>query len=253
MLLIGRLAGRDLQYRPAQAVLLLLAITAATTVLSLALALHGVAQHPYQQTRAATRGPDVVAAFGGGGPTAGPQRPGPQGPGPQATSPGLLAEASSLTGAAGVTGHGGPYPVASVVVRLGDVAVLAEAEGRDLAPAAVDQPKLTAGSWVRRDGIVLERTFAEVLGAHVGDPVTLEGRRYTVAGIAVTAASAPYPNMCFQPGGTCVADIAMACSPNACTALGETLSTGHLGLAWVTERDARLFASPAAPLGYIVD
>jgi putative ABC transport system permease protein len=53
LLLIGRLIGRDLRYRPAQAVLLL-EISAAATVLSLALALHGVTQHPFQQTRAAT-------------------------------------------------------------------------------------------------------------------------------------------------------------------------------------------------------
>ena len=72
-----------------------------------------------------------------------------------------------------------------------------EAEGRSQAPAAVDQPKLTAGTWVRPGGVVLERTFAEALGVGVGDRVTLNGRPFTVAGIAVTAASAPYPNLCY--------------------------------------------------------
>ena len=62
--LIGRLAGRDLRRRPAQAVLLLLAITAATATLTLGLVLHGVTSQPYQQTRAATDGPDVVAQLG---------------------------------------------------------------------------------------------------------------------------------------------------------------------------------------------
>ena len=61
LLLVGRLAARDLRHRPAQAVLLLLAITAATTTLTLGLVLHGVTSQPYQQTRAATNGPDVVA------------------------------------------------------------------------------------------------------------------------------------------------------------------------------------------------
>ena len=61
VLLVGRLAARDLRHRPAQAVLLLLAITAATATLTLGLALHGVTSQPYQQTRAATNGPDVVA------------------------------------------------------------------------------------------------------------------------------------------------------------------------------------------------
>jgi len=248
MLLIGRLAGRDLRYRPAQAVLLLLAITAATTVLSLALALYGVTQHPYQQTKAATRGPDVVAALGGGGPVQGPN-----GGGQQVASSNLLAQANSLLSVPGVTSHSGPYPVASVVVRLGHAAVLAEAEGRNQTPAAVDQPKLTVGSWVRPGGIVLERTFAEVLGASVGDRVTLDSRSFTVAGIAVTAASAPYPNMCFQPGGDCIADMPMSCSPSGCTAFGERLSSGNLGLAWVTEPEARALASSAAPLGYLVD
>ena len=46
---------RDLRYRPAQAVLLLLAITAATATLTLGLALHGVTSQPYQRTRAATQ------------------------------------------------------------------------------------------------------------------------------------------------------------------------------------------------------
>ncbi|MGH3410880.1 MAG: FtsX-like permease family protein, partial [Streptosporangiaceae bacterium] len=56
--LIGRLAVRDLRRRPAQAALLLIAIMAATTTLTLALALHGVTSQPYQRTRAATAGPD---------------------------------------------------------------------------------------------------------------------------------------------------------------------------------------------------
>ena len=59
--LVGRLAGRDLRYRPAQAAALLLVIAAATATLTLGLALHGVTSQPYQRTRAATNGPDVVA------------------------------------------------------------------------------------------------------------------------------------------------------------------------------------------------
>lgn len=43
--------------------LLLIAIAAATTTLTLGLALNGVTSQPYQQTRAATAGPDVVASF----------------------------------------------------------------------------------------------------------------------------------------------------------------------------------------------
>jgi putative ABC transport system permease protein len=240
VLLIGRLVARDLRYRPAQAVLMLLVITAATTVLSLAFALHGVTNRPYQHTRAATRGPDVVAQLGG--PELSVHIPGhaPRNIGPQLSQRQLQAGVRSLISAPGVTGHSGPYPVASVVLRLGRVAAPVEAEGRDQAPAALDQPYLTAGSWVRPDGIVLERTFAEALGASVGDRVTLNGRPYTVAGIAVTAASAPYPNLCFRPGGNCMFDY-------------PTSSPINIGLAWVTQADARSLASAAAPLSYFLD
>src|ERR1700733_1384137 len=65
--LVGRLVGRDLRHRPGPAVLLVLAITAATATLTLGLVLHGVTNQPYLQTRAATRGPDVVAQIGGQG------------------------------------------------------------------------------------------------------------------------------------------------------------------------------------------
>ena len=89
--LVGRLVARDLRRRPGQAVLMLLAITAATATLTLGLVLHGVTSQPYQQTRAATSGPDEVAYIGSppasGGPPvhAGPSpgrscrsRPGPR-------------------------------------------------------------------------------------------------------------------------------------------------------------------------------
>jgi putative ABC transport system permease protein len=242
LLIISRLVIRDLRYRSAQAVLMLVAITAATTVLSLAFALHGVTNRPYQQTMAATRGPDAVALLGG-----------PQGmghvPGHAPQNFGvppprqIQAEARSLISAPGVTGHSGLYPVASVILRLGHVAAPAEAEGRDHSPAALDRPYLTAGSWVRPRGVVLERTFAEALGASVGDRVTLNGRPYMVAGIAVTAASAPYPNMCFPPGGNCVFDLPTM-SP---------LATANTGLVWTTEPDARALASAAAPLAFLLD
>jgi len=62
-LLVLRLASRDIRHHISQAVLLVFAVTAATAILSLGLALSGVTTHPYQQTRAATRGPDVVAVL----------------------------------------------------------------------------------------------------------------------------------------------------------------------------------------------
>ena len=145
--------------------LLLLAITAATTTLTLGLALHGVTSQPYQQTRAATAGPDVVAQLPA---PAGRRAAGTTGPRSQA-----------LAHAPGVTGHSGPYPVASAVLRARGITAAGEAEGRDQAPAPVDQPKLTPGSWVRSGGVVVERTFADALGVGAGDRVTLNGRPFT--------------------------------------------------------------------------
>jgi putative ABC transport system permease protein len=223
LLLVCRLATRDLRRRPAQAVLLLLAITAASATLTMGLVLHGVTSHPYQQTRAATSGPDVVAELSG--PATGPHGPVQVNLG----RPGE-AQAAALTRSPGVTGHSGPYLVGGAVLRWHGVAALVEAEGRGAAPAAVDQPALTSGGWVRPGGVVLERTFAEALGVGIGDRITLNGRRYRVAGIAVTAATPPYPNMC-ETG--CYVD----------TPAVASLRTTHPGLAWLTQADARAVAS----------
>jgi putative ABC transport system permease protein len=48
LLLVCRLAARDLRRRPGEAALLLLAITAATATLTLGLVLHGVTDKPYR-------------------------------------------------------------------------------------------------------------------------------------------------------------------------------------------------------------
>jgi len=235
IVLVGRLAARDLRYHRAQAVLLLLAITAATALLTLGLALRGVTSHPYQQTRAATRGPDVVAQIGG--PAGGPHGLG------RANESQIAAQVKALVRSPGVAGHSGPYPVASAVLRVRGITAAVEAEGRGQAPAAIEQPQVTAGSWVRPGGMVIERTFAEALHVGVGDRVTLNGRRFTVAGIAVTAASPPYPNLCYRPGGGCVVDIPSMQSPPS-----------GIGLAWVTEPDAHALASAAAaPLSYFLN
>src|SRR5580693_4741436 len=244
ILLVGRLAARDIRHHRAQAILLLLAITAAATTLVLGLALNGVTNHPYQQTRAATNGPDLVAGYGVNlGPTSGVNLNPTQGPPPLSAAQ-LQADTSALTHLSGVTEYSGPYPVASVVLRTRGLTVQVLAEGRTEASALVDQPKLTAGSWVRPGGVVIERTFAEALGVGVGDRITLNGQPFTVAGIAVTAAAAPYPN--------CYLTNCMFTGPQMGPGAGS-LSTLNVGLAWVTEADARAMASPQAPLTYILN
>ncbi|MDQ1065182.1 hypothetical protein QFZ32_000621 [Streptomyces canus] len=67
-------------------------------------------------------------------------------------------------------------------------------EGRDPSQdAAVDQPLVTSGTWVRPGGAVLERGFAKALGVGVGDHVTVSGRDYPVVGTAISAATSVYP------------------------------------------------------------
>lgn len=195
ILLICRLAGRDLRRRRAEAALMLIVITAATATLTMGFALSGVTSNPYLDTRAATAGPDVVAPSG---------------------------SLTALERAPGVIGHSGPYPVAFPVLRAGGHTVTAgfSAEGRDQAPASIDQPKVTQGTWVRPGGVVVEPTYAAELGVRTGDQISLNGRRFRVVGLAVTAA---WP------------------------------SVNAPGLMWLTTADARSLATAADPLSYILN
>jgi putative ABC transport system permease protein len=229
ILLLCRLAGRDLRRRPAQAALMLLAIMAATTTLTLALALHGVTSQPYQQTRAATAGPDVVAGLSSG----------PHGPRVQRNAGPQPAQVQALVHAPGVTGHSGPYPVIGVILRVRGISTVAEAEGRNQAPASIDQPKLTSGSWVRSGGVVIERTYADALGVRAGDRITLNGRPFTVSGIAVTAASPPYPNLCYTE---CAFSLSQQVTQE---------QQARPGLIWLTQADVRSLAT--APLSFLLN
>ena len=190
VVLVCRLAARDLRRRRAEAALLLLAIMAATTTLTLGLVLQGLTSKPYESTREATAGPDVVA--GVTPPVAG-GRPGEL---PVfGRQPADLAGLEALAGARGVVGHSGPYPVVWTKLRSHGRTVAVQAEGRDIAPARIDQPKLTQGSWVGDGGVVLEAAFADALGVDAGDPITVHGWPFRVAGVAVTAATSPYPEI----------------------------------------------------------
>ena len=224
LLLIWRLALRDLRHRPVQAVLLLLAITAATSTLTLGLALNGVTSGPYLRTAAATNGPDVAASVLPSGPN-----------GTQAPD---LAALAPLASAAGVTAASGPFPVAFATLRAHGHAVPVQAQGRDLAPAAVDQPLVTAGTWVQAGGVVLERTFAQALGVTVGGTVTLDSRPFRVVGLAVTAAVPEYPGVCYY----------MTCN----SPTGQAEESG-MGLVWLTAASARGLATSASPLSYVLN
>ncbi len=214
LLLVIRLAAKDARRNRAEALLLLVAIVAAATTLTVALALHGVTRAPYAATRAATSGPDVVAAV------------------QQSTLPRQL---SDLENAPGVVASSGPYLIAMANLVIDGHSDPVMAEGRDLAAASVDQPKLTSGQWVRNGGVVIERSLADLLGLKVGDRVGLDnlagggfgpgggpgpvggpgggpgssagsiravGPSFEVVGIAVTAALQPSPlNTYAHPSG----------------------------------------------------
>ena len=223
LLLVWRLATKDLRHRPAEAVLLLLAIATAATALTLGMALHGATNNPYAATRAATNGPDVVATEVPGG----PGNPGPVN----------AAVLTRLDHAPGVVAHGGPYPVTWALLQARGLTAGAEIEGRSSAPSAVDQPKLTSGSWVRPGGVVVEGGFARALGLGIGDRVTLGRVSFRVAGIAVTAAIPNYSGVCF-----------LGCD------MPGNLGNYNPGLMWLTQTGAeRVAALSAEPVGYFAD
>lgn len=185
--LVLRLAARDLRHNPAEGALLLVAIAAAASTLTVGLALHGVASQPYAATRAATDGPDVVAAV---------QTNGPGGPPSRLTA---------LEHARGVAHYGGPYLLAfPTTLEVDGHTDPVMAEGRSMTPAKIDRPKLVSGRWVRRGGVVVERSLADLLDLKVGQWVRLGStgtygvtggpgsmRPYEITGIAVTAVVQP--------------------------------------------------------------
>ena len=140
------------------------------------------------------------------------------------TSPADLAALVALNHAQGVVAHSGPYPIVGdtgpmgPVMRSTDLVTSVQVEGREPGVAAVDQPKVTDGTWIRPGGVVVERSFAEVANLRLGQTITLNGHPFRVVGFAVTAAFGGYPGM---------------------------------SLIWATEAVARSLATTAAPLSYI--
>ena len=222
--LISRLAGRDVRRRWTESLLLVLAIAAGAATLTLGLLLHNVTTQPYSETQAATRGADVVAqssSLQNG-----------------TTSPADLAALEALSHAKGVVASSGPYPMTTAVLRTPTVRGGADIEGRSESPAAVDQPLVTSGTWVRPGGVVVERSFAQAGNIEVGQTITLNGRPFRVDGIAVTAAFSPYP----QTG--CLAGCAFG---------SLAFDSSDVGLMWTTEDEARSLATTNAPLTYFTN
>jgi putative ABC transport system permease protein len=245
LFVIVRLVVRNLRQRPGEAVLLTIVIAAATTTLTLGLALGGVTRSPYQHTRAQTHGPDVVAmayarwpgeAHGlTGGPRAqfGPRVPGQLQPDGAAVAPADLTTLTTLAHDPAVTASSGPYPVALAGADVNGHTDQVTAMGRDTTSAAVDQPKVTSGHWLRSPGeVVVERSFADAFRVHVGDVIGVGGRRFRVTGIAVTAANAPYPHSGY---------------------LLSSVGSPDPGLVWMTRAEAQRLATASQPLSYVLN
>jgi putative ABC transport system permease protein len=196
--LVTMLAVADIRRRPAQAALLFIALAAAATTLTLALALAATSNSPWDRTRVATQGPDVV------GSTA--LYPDPRGRAQQAGRAAL----AGLARAAGVVAAAGPFQTDMLPRGLSfrGIRITVEVEGRPEAPAAVDRPAVISGQWVRPGGVVIEQSFAQALGVRPGDRITLSGQAFTVAGLAVSTVRAPYPQFMIGQAWVTEADAA---------------------------------------------
>lgn len=218
-LLVYRLVASSLRRRPAEVVLTVLAIAAATSTLMLGLVLHDVTAHPYQTTRAITSGPDVVAMPDNG------------------ASGSSDAQLAAVAHRSGVVSRVGPFPVSYPIMTTNGSKVLAVVEGRSASLSPIDQPYVTEGTWVRPGGVVVERSFAQELSLVPGDHVTLGGRSLRVDGIAVTAAVPAYPDTVDEMN----------------IDVGNGAWSQATGLVWASDATARSFATPNAPLNHLLE
>jgi len=213
-----RLAARDLRRRATETVLLFVALAVAATTLTIALVLHGQTAAPYAETKRATAGPDVVAAVF---------------PPPDRTVTATgRARLRAVAERPGVVARSRAFPTTWTSIDAHGVSGVAEVQGRDPSASVVDRPQLVSGHWVGRDGVVVERAFAQAMGVSVGDRVDLGGRRVPVVGVAVSAALPPYPQLCTIG---CILD-----RPGWFSA--------EPGLVWTTRQHAAGMASAREPL-----
>ena len=214
----ARLAARDLRRRATETVLLFVALAVAATTLTIGLVLHGQTAAPYDVTRARTAGPDVVAAV----------FPAPS----SSVTTADRARLRSIAARPEVAGRSRAFPTTWAPISAHGVTGVAEVQGRDRAASPVDRPLVVSGRWVGHDGVVVERAFAQAMGLSVGDRIGLGGRPARVAGIAVSAALPPYPQLCTIG---CILD-----HPGWFSA--------EPGLVWVTRPQARALATQQEPL-----
>ena len=213
-----RLAARDLRRRGTETILLLIALAVAATTLTIGLVLHGQTAAPFALTRARTAGPDVVAAVF---------------PAPNSTV--TAADRARLRAVARqpqVSSRSTLFPTTWASIHARGISGVAEVQGRDASPSAVDRPRVVSGRWIGFGGVVMERAFAQAMGLSVGDRVQLGGRWERVVGIAVSAALPPYPQLCTIG---CILD-------------RPSWFTAEPGLVWTTRHRAAALATAREPL-----
>jgi putative ABC transport system permease protein len=145
---------------------------AAATTIVLALEVRSSGLDPWQRTFTAANGAHVLAFV--------PSQ----------------SDARALAELRGVTERGAPVPIVTATVGppgSTDRVQLAGLRGR----TAVNKPLRTAGSQLREDGIVLERSLANALGIEVGARLAVTSRRGSidlpVLGTAVVPSQPRYP------------------------------------------------------------
>ena len=170
--LMFKLAFAGIRSRLLASALTIAIAGAASATIVLALEVRSSGLDPWQQTFDAANGAHVLAFV--------PSQ----------------ADARALAELPGVTERGAPVPLVTATVGprgSTDRVFLAGLSGR----TAVNRPVLTAGSPLREDGIVLERSLAEALGIEVGDTVAVTGRHGSidlpVLGTAVVPSQSRYP------------------------------------------------------------
>jgi putative ABC transport system permease protein len=179
-----RLAARNLRRRPGQALLLLLTLTIATGVLGVAMSLYGSADEPWNRTWRATNGFHVNFTV---------YHP-PDEPRDRALVDGLRRRATQLTRDPDVVAVGGPWSHLYGSIQIGRGTEDLTAEVRDPRPSEVDQPLVTSGRWLGEgDGVVLESGLAATLDASPGDTVMIQGRPFSVRGVALTVSRGRFP------------------------------------------------------------
>jgi putative ABC transport system permease protein len=180
-----RLAWCNLRRRPAQAVLLLLTLTIATGMFGAGMALYGSADRPWDRVWAATDGFHVSAAYYR-------DRDVDRA---DVDLDAARARFAELAAAPEVRAVGGPWTHLYGLLDVGGGSEDLTAEIREAGRSTVDQPLVTAGSWlsVGSDGVVLEQGLADTLEVGPGDTISVQGHDVPVRGVAMTVSRGLFP------------------------------------------------------------